>query len=259
MEKQIKIVVCTGGFDPIHSGHIKYLNAARQLGDRLIVGVNSDEWLTRKKGRAFMPIEERRMIVGSLKDVDATMLFDDSDGSAVSLLEEIKRYYPYAEIIFANGGDRNVTNIPETVVKDVVFRFGVGGDNKANSSSWILDEWKAPKTKRDWGYYRILHQDGPGVKVKELTVDPGKRLSMQRHGQRSEFWFVSSGEATVQTINTAKTDAELIGSFSQHKYLHIAQDQWHQLCNETNEPLKVIEIQYGLNCIEEDIIRKNAS
>jgi D-beta-D-heptose 7-phosphate kinase/D-beta-D-heptose 1-phosphate adenosyltransferase len=255
MEKQIKIVVCTGGFDPLHSGHIKYLNAAKQLGDRLIVGVNSDEWLTRKKGRAFMPFEERRMIVGSLKDVDATLSFDDSDGSAIKLLEELKSSYSYADIIFANGGDRNVSNIPETVVKDVTFKFGVGGDNKANSSSWILEEWKSPKTIRDWGYYRVLHQDGPGVKLKELTVDPSKRLSMQRHTERAEFWFVSCGEATVYRINTAKTDPEFVGQYKKHQYLHIPNNEWHQLCNEGHEPLKVIEIQYGSNCIEEDIVR----
>jgi D-beta-D-heptose 7-phosphate kinase/D-beta-D-heptose 1-phosphate adenosyltransferase len=256
MEKQINIVVCTGGFDPIHSGHIKYLSAARQLGDRLIVGVNSDEWLTRKKGRAFMPIEERRMIVGSLKDVDATLTFDDSDGSAISLLEELKISYPYANIIFANGGDRNVTNIPETVVKDITFKFGVGGGDKANSSSWILEEWKSPKTIRDWGYYRVLHQDGPSVKVKELTVNPGQKLSMQKHNERSEFWFVSHGTATVNTIDPVKTEFDELGQFDEHKYLHISKDQWHQLSNDTNEPLKVIEIQYGTNCIEEDIIRK---
>jgi D-beta-D-heptose 7-phosphate kinase/D-beta-D-heptose 1-phosphate adenosyltransferase len=256
MEKQIKIVVCTGGFDPLHSGHIKYLNAARQLGDRLIVGINSDEWLSRKKGRAFMPFEERRMIVGSLKDVDVTLSFDDSDGSAIKLLEELKISYPYADIIFANGGDRNVTNIPETVVKDVTFKFGVGGDNKANSSSWILEEWKSPKTIRDWGYYRVLHQDGPSVKVKELTVNPGQKLSMQKHNERSEFWFVSHGTATVNTIDPVKTEFDELGQFDEHKYLHISKDQWHQLSNDTNEPLKVIEIQYGTNCIEEDIIRK---
>lgn len=254
MEKQIKIVVCTGGFDPVHSGHIKYLNAAKQLGDRLIVGINSDDWLTRKKGKAFMPFEERRMIVGSLKDVDATMSFDDTDGSAISLLEELKNSYPYADLIFANGGDRNVTNIPETVVKDVTFKFGVGGGDKSNSSSWILEEWKTPKTIRPWGYYRILHTVGSGVKLKELTVEPGQRLSMQRHSQRSEFWFVAEGVATVYTVQNS--DLELTGTYNQHQHLWIPRDDWHQLANETTEPLKIIEIQYGINCIEEDIQRK---
>jgi len=252
----MKIVVVTGGFDPLHSGHIAYFQSARQLGDKLIVGVNSDEWLARKKGQPFMPLHERRQIVGSLKDVDATMTFDDSDGSAVSLLEDLKLSYPYAHIIFANGGDRTAKNIPEMSVKDVEFRFGVGGDDKKNSSSWILEEWKAPKTHRAWGYYRILHEDGPGVKLKELTVEPGQRLSMQKHSTRSEFWFVSKGTATVYTVDPGSTDIDLVGVYNEQQYLHVPVNQWHQLSNETDKPLKIIEIQYGINCIEEDITRK---
>ena len=252
----MKIVVVTGGFDPLHSGHIAYFQSARQLGDKLIVGVNSDEWLARKKGQPFMPLHERRQIVGSLKDVDATMTFDDSDGSAVSLLEDLKSSYPYAHIIFANGGDRTAKNIPEMSVKDVEFRFGVGGDDKKNSSSWILEEWKAPKTHRAWGYYRILHEDGPGVKLKELTVEPGQRLSMQKHSTRSEFWFVSKGTATVYTVDPGSTDIDLVDVYNEQQYLHVPVNQWHQLSNETDKPLKIIEIQYGINCIEEDITRK---
>lgn len=252
----MKIVVVTGGFDPLHSGHIAYFQSARQLGDKLIVGVNSDEWLARKKGQPFMPLHERRQIVGSLKDVDATMTFDDSDGSAISLLEDLKSSYPYAHIIFANGGDRTAKNIPEMSVKDIEFRFGVGGDDKKNSSSWILEEWKAPKTHRAWGYYRILHEDGPGVKLKELTVEPGQRLSMQKHSTRSEFWFVSRGTATVYTVDPGSTDIDLVGVYNEQQYLHVPVNQWHQLSNETDKPLKIIEIQYGINCIEEDITRK---
>jgi D-beta-D-heptose 7-phosphate kinase/D-beta-D-heptose 1-phosphate adenosyltransferase len=177
----MKLVVVTGGFDPLHSGHIAYFQEAQQLGDRLIVGVNSDEWLTRKKGQPFMPLDERRQIVGNLKPVYATMAFDDSDGSAIKLLEQLKNEYPNDEIIFANGGDRTPENIPEMSVDGIEFAFGVGGEDKKNSSSWILQEWKSPKTERVWGYYRILHIDGPEVKVKELTVNPGCRISMQKH------------------------------------------------------------------------------
>ncbi len=252
----MKIVVVTGGFDPLHSGHIAYFRSARQLGDKLIVGVNSDEWLVRKKGQPFMPLHERREIVGSLKDVDATMTFDDSDGSAISLLEDLKQSYPYAQIIFANGGDRTATNIPEMSVKDIEFRFGVGGSDKKNSSSWILEEYKAPKTLRQWGYYRILHTNGPGVKLKELTVEPGKHLSMQKHENRAEFWFVSEGQATVYSIDPSTTDIDLVGVYNEHQYLHVPLRQWHQLVNESDKPLKIIEIQYGTNCIEEDIVRK---
>lgn len=255
MENTKKIVVCSGGFDPLHSGHIKYLKAAKLLGDKLIVGVNSDAWLTRKKGRAFMPIGERRTIVANLKFVDETLMFDDSDGSAITLLDHVKLLYPGYEIIFANGGDRTQGNIPETVVKDVVFKFGVGGEEKANSSSWILEEWKAPKVLREWGYYRVLHTDGVEVKVKELTVYPGKSLSMQMHFKRNEFWFVSEGEATVDTVGK---DGEItrLGTFLAHTHLHVFKKEWHRLSNRTDGPLKVIEIQYGEYCLEEDIVRK---
>ena len=76
------IVLATGGFDPIHSGHIAYLKAARQLGDILVVGVNSDEWVARRKGRAFMPILERTEIVKHIQDVDFVITFNDRDDSS---------------------------------------------------------------------------------------------------------------------------------------------------------------------------------
>ena len=245
----MKIVIVTGGFDPIHSGHISYLNAARELGDWLLVGVNSDAWLERKKGRAFMPVEERLAIVYNLKSVDAVKEFDDSDGSACTLIEWVKSQFPYAtEIIFANGGDRTRENIPEMRVDGVTFAFGVGGEDKANSSSWILEEWKAPKTQRPWGYYRVLHEVA-GTKVKELTVEPGQTLSMQRHRDRAEYWLVTSGEC--------KVEKEFGAMFvRKHETVHIPVGNWHQLSNTFKEPCKLVEIQYGARCAEEDIERR---
>jgi cytidyltransferase-like protein len=249
------IVVVSGGFDPIHSGHIRLIKAARALGDQLIVGINSDEWLARKKGRAFMPWTERLCVLNNLSSVDEVYTFDDEDGTARHLLEQVQAHYPNARIIFANGGDRTQDNIPEMTVPGVEFVFGVGGEDKANSSSWILQEWKAPKTQRAWGYYRVLHEAGTKVKVKELTVDPGQRLSMQRHAHRAEHWFVVDGTATVYTINR-KSDQELLGEFIAHQHIHINRHEWHQLCNETDQPLRVVEIQYGVNCVEDDIERQ---
>lgn len=251
----MKIVIVTGGFDPIHSGHIALLKEAKNLGHALAVGLNSDEWLRRKKGHEFMPWSERSVIIENLKMVDIVFSFDDSDGSAIDAIKRVKEVYPDDELIFANGGDRTKDNIPEMVFEDVEFVFGVGGEDKKNSSSWILEEWKSPKTTRPWGYYKVLHQVGAEVKLKELTVEPGKSLSMQKHKQRSEFWFVSEGEATVYTLNR-KTDSELVGKFTQFDHTWIANNEWHQLVNETLEPLRIIEIQYGSNCSEEDIERK---
>jgi cytidyltransferase-like protein len=252
-----KIVLVTGGFDPLHSGHIEYFKSAKKLGDLLVVGINSDSWLSRKKGAPFMPEQERNGIVKNLSMVDRTIFFNDRDGSAKEAIRDLRALYPNDQIVFANGGDRTQENIPEMDIKDdnLVFAFGVGGENKMNSSSWILQEWKTPKTERAWGYYRVLHEQGKDVKVKELTVDPGKCLSMQRHKDRGEHWFVSEGTATVYTLNRS-TDVELIGTFNKFENLHIGKTEWHQLCNETESPLKIVEIQYGDNCIEDDIERK---
>ena len=138
----MKIVVVSGGFDPIHSGHITYFREAKALGDKLVVGINSDAWLTRKKGKSFMPWSERFAIVKAIRYVDYVMEFNDDDDSAIMLLKLVKQTFPNDEIIFANGGDRNVTNNRELDVKGVLFKYGVGGSNKMNSSSDILKEWK---------------------------------------------------------------------------------------------------------------------
>src|SRR5210317_517773 len=124
------VVVVTGGFDPLHSGHISYLKAARKLGDILVVGVNSDSWLERKKGRAFMSVEERSYIVESLGCVTEVLNFNDQDGSAIDCIEKVKYRYSEDKIIFANGGDRTPKNIPAMVVSGVEFKFGVGGYKK---------------------------------------------------------------------------------------------------------------------------------
>ena len=140
----MKFVVVTGGFDPIHSGHIDYIRESAKLGDILIVGVNSDKWLTRKKGKPFMNYQERTEVVNALKWVDHVLSFDDSDDSACSLLETLKKTWigKGDELIFANGGDRNNTNNREAKVEGVKFVYGVGGSNKKNSSSDILKAWK---------------------------------------------------------------------------------------------------------------------
>jgi cytidyltransferase-like protein len=252
----MKIVLVTGGFDPIHSGHIKYLKAAKALGDELVVGLNSDEWLARKKGQAFMPYDERMSVVGNLHCVDWVINFDDEDGSAKHAIYAVREKFPGAEIIFANGGDRTQANIPEMDVEDdnLTFEFGVGGEDKANSSSWILQEWKAPKTERSWGYYRVLHEVA-GTKVKELTINPGQKLSMQRHKDRAEHWHVTEGMCQV--------DSQMPGGYylppktlSKHMTLDIPAGEWHQLANPYEVPCKLVEIQYGPRCDEDDIERR---
>ena len=250
----MKIVVCTGGFDPIHRGHLSYLNEAARMGDMLIVGLNSDAWLQRKKGRAFMGWDDRAAVLNNLKSVNKVVNFNDTDNSAKDLLITMKRQFPYAELIFANGGDRTDSNIPEMDVPDIKFVFGVGGHNKANSSSWILNEWKAPKTERPWGYYRVLHEV-PGTKVKELTINPGQSLSMQRHASRAEHWHVSYGACDVFSMMPDGYALPVV-LLSEHMNYHVPTGQWHRLTNPYEIPCKIVEIQYGAACTEEDIERR---
>lgn len=251
----MKIVVVSGGFDPLHSGHINMIRDAKKLGDKLIVAINSDAWLTRKKGQPFMSLDERACVVSNLRFVDDIEVgFDDSDGTVCDALRRIAIRNPEAEIIFANGGDRGKDNVPEMSVPGVQCVVGVGGENKANSSSWILQEWKAPKTDRQWGYYRVLHEY-PNAKVKELTVDPGRSLSMQRHQHRSEYWLVTQGRARV---NLGKHDSSGYQHFDLDVFdeVHIECGRWHQLTNPFDKPLQIVEIQYGDRCVEEDIERQ---
>ena len=250
----MKVVLVTGGFDPIHSGHIEYFKEAKQLGDKLIVGLNSDAWLERKKGRAFMPGYERSAIIENLKMVDGVILFNDDDNTSSEAIKNVQQLYPNAQIIFANGGDRNAGNIPEVVLPGVLFKFGVGGNNKMNSSSWILDEWKAPKTERPWGYYRVLHEVS-GTKVKELTINPGQKLSMQRHASRSEYWHVTSGRAVVGAMMPNGYCLPAL-TLETHDNYKIAKGDWHQLTNPFDTPCKLVEIQFGSACEEADIERR---
>lgn len=246
----MRVVLVTGGFDPIHSGHLEYFKKAKELGDILVVGLNSDEWLVRKKGQAFMPASERYNILQSLKNVDFVIEYNDDDNSSKDAIRVVRGLFPTYKIIFANGGDRTCVNIPEMEFEDdnLEFVFGVGGTDKKNSSSWILQEWKAPKTDRSWGYYRVLHEV-PGMKVKELTVNPGQELSMQKHFKRNEYWIVSEGRCKVE-----KDYAVLI--LHEHETINILSEQWHRLSNPFDEPCRIVEIQYGELCVEEDIIRK---
>ena len=132
------VVAVSGGWDPIHIGHVRLFQEARKLGDELVVILNNDNWLLKKKGYVFMPQEERMEILEALGVVDKVVLTNHPpDPEDMSVCEELKQLRPH---IFANGGDRKEDNTPEVLVCGemgckMVFNVGKGG--KVQSSSWL--------------------------------------------------------------------------------------------------------------------------
>ena len=252
----MKIVIVTGGFDPTHSGHISYIKAARKLGDYLVVGLNSDQWLQRKKGKAFMPWGERASILAELKDVGRVINFDDSDGTAKDAIRKVRNIYADAHIVFANGGDRTSENIPEmdTDDKNITFMFGVGGEDKKNSSSWILKEWSQPTTERAWGRYTVLDK-GDGWQVKQLEFDAGKALSDQRHSKRSEHWHIVEG---IIRMDLEYPYGDTISkTYYPGTSIDIPHRTWHKATNIGDVTARVVEVWMGAELTEEDIERRD--
>ena len=237
-----KAVLVTGGFDPLHSGHINYFNNAKKLGDKLIVGLNSDDWLTRKKGQPFMDLENRAMVIQSLNMVDEVIIFNDEDNTANHAIHQVLQHHD--NVIFADGGDRIKSFVPEyEKYKDdsrVKFVFNVGGE-KTESSRGLLDKWKSPITYRNWGYYKELYQ-GNGFKVKELVINPHSSLSMQRHQHRSETWNLVSGSAE---IHMGIGEEKMIYELNNNASVLIEKGEWHMGCNMTDKPAHIVEIWRG--------------
>jgi cytidyltransferase-like protein len=249
----MKISIVSGGFDPLHSGHLAYLEAAAKLGNELWVCLNSDEWLIAKKGKAFMCFEERKAILEALRYVDKVIAFDDSDGSSSKGLEFIALQNPQAKLIFCNGGDRNSTNIPESMIPDVEFAFGVGGENKKNSSSSILKSWHINTEQRNWGAFSTLLTKH-NCKVKELVVAPNQGMSFQRHLHRSEVWFIVEGACKVYFQSNTDKQVQLI-TLSSGDLFEVPIFAKHQIVNDSDKDCIMIEIQYGERVDELDIER----
>lgn len=142
-KNKLRVVAVSGGFDPLHAGHVRMFKQAKKLGDKLVVILNNDHWLLKKKGYAFMSQKERKAVLESIKHVDKVVLTSHPDNpNDMSVCAELKKIRPH---IFANGGDRTEKNIPEVAVChkigcQMVFNVGHGG--KIQSSSWLLEKYK---------------------------------------------------------------------------------------------------------------------
>lgn len=142
-KKKKVVVAVSGGFDPLHIGHMRMFKEARNLGDKLVVILNNDHWLMKKKRYVFMPQKERKEVIESIKYVDKVVLTGHPQNPHdMSVCAELKRLKPD---IFANGGDRKLDNILEVAVCQAVncqLVFNVGRGGKIQSSSWLLKKYK---------------------------------------------------------------------------------------------------------------------
>ena len=138
-----KLIILSGGFDPVHKGHVRMFEAASKAG-YVVVGVNSDKWLIRKKEKYFMPFSERKEILESIKFVDEVVGFNDDDDTACDLIKNINnKYSEKMEIYFGNGGDRTNQTTPEIEYCDknnIGLIWDLGG-GKIQSSSDLLKSW----------------------------------------------------------------------------------------------------------------------
>ncbi|MGV8142044.1 MAG: adenylyltransferase/cytidyltransferase family protein [Candidatus Pacearchaeota archaeon] len=234
-------VAASGYFDPLHKGHIEYLQEAKNLGDRLVVIVNSDLQASLKKGKSFMPQDQRIAIIESLSFVDEVFLSIDKDKSVCLSLAKIK------PDIFAKGGDRTAGEIPEG---DVCKRLGIkivdGLGAKVESSSRLISEASNSVVQKPWGTYTDFIREGTCV-IKEITVSPNKRLSLQSHNKRKEYWIVISGEGKAVV-----GEEEL--PLREGSIVLIDFNQKHRIINDTDKTLRIAEVQLG-ECLETDVVR----
>lgn len=246
----MKVVAVSGGFDPIHSGHIQLLESARKLGDKLVVILNNDNWLEDKKGFVFMDAAERKALLLALRCVDDVYITGHKSGDKdSSVCRELRTLQP---AIFANGGDRKFGNVPEQTVCDelgIEMIYDVGGD-KSQSSSWLLNKIRmlGITEKKPWGQF-TLYRSQPNYWIKTLYAAPGKRTSLQTHGQRKEFWMCVAG-TVIATHNGS--ERELFPGDT----LEIMPGDEHRLASESGGT--VIEIAFGkpdeqdINRLEDD-------
>ncbi len=204
----------SGGFDPLHIGHVRMLKEARRLGDKLVVILNNDNWLRNKKGFVFMAEKERKEVIEMFPFVDKVVLTEhkisDPDRSVVRALRKLK------PAIFANGGDRKPEGDPVPEVElckelgiKMVYNIGHGG--KVQSSSWMLGRARRDSVRgvRPWGEY---YEWDAGEKwyVKTLYISAGKRISLQYHHKRAERWILVEGDAyAITVINGKETKTKL--------------------------------------------------
>ena len=255
MSSQDNHVIVSGGFDPIHLGHLNLINEASKLG-KVIVIVNSDEFLLKKKGFYLIPSNERVEIIRNLKNVASVFLSIDKDASVSESIKTLAADKSFNIKFFANGGDRkNESDIPEKKIceeNDIKLIFDVGGGKTQSSSSLFkeaIDIFNFYKnyTKKPWGSYLNLLKESNFL-VKKILVDVNEEISYQSHKYRDEHWILVDG--SLEVINGSSTRI-----LKSNDYDFIKRGAKHKIKNIGSSTAVMIEIQFGDKIDENDINR----
>ena len=251
MTKKYDYALVSGGFDPVHVGHLRMFQDAKKLSDNVILLLNNDEWLIKKKGKQFMNQNQRKEILDEFSSISEVIIQKSNDKSSSKAIEDFVNNNPNKKICYCNGGDRsNIKNIHESEIcrkLDVDLQFGVGGVVKIESSSELTKNYLGNVEKRPWGNYHIIAKN-TGYQIKEIKVSQGSKLSLQKHKNRSEFWQIVKGKSKI-------TIEESEHYLKEREYIYIPKNTVHRIENIGKEDLIFIEIQLGENLKEDDIIR----
>ena len=248
-------VIVSGGFDPIHLGHLNLINEASKFG-KVIVIVNSDEFLIEKKGFYLIPSNERVEIIKNLKNVESVFLSIDKDESVSESIKTLAADKSFNIKFFANGGDRKTrSDIPEQKIceeNDIELIFDVGGGKTQSSSNLFkeaIDVFNFYKnyTKKPWGSYLNLLKESNFL-VKKILVDVNEEISYQSHEFRDEHWILVEG--TLEVINGSSTRV-----LKSNDYDFIERGAKHRIKNIGTNTAVMIEVQFGDKIDENDIKR----
>ena len=252
-------IVISGGFDPIHTGHLNLISDASKITNLLVI-VNNNDFLLNKKGFIFLDEEERLKILSSILGVDDIFLSIDKDhtvNQSIQYLIDSGKKIKF----FGNGGDRkSFIDIPESEVckkNNIELVFNLGGEKSQSSSSIALSLYDQIQKKdkntnfveKPWGYYKTFISEGEYL-LKKIFINPGEELSEQSHDFRDEHWIVVSGRISVLT------DIKIIEKET-NDHIFIKKNTKHKITNNSDEPAIIIEVQTGSILSEDDIIRYN--
>ena len=252
MSKRYNYALISGGFDPVHIGHLAMIKDAKKIADNVIVLLNSDKWLVRKKGKPFMVEAQRAQILEEFESVSEVIIQEkDDDDSSNNAIIDFYNSHKKRTICYCNGGDRSqedkIREAETCKNLGIDLRFGIGGIHKLESSSNLTKNHLSETEGRPWGKFHIIAK-GKGYQIKEIIVKPGKKMSLQRHKNRSEYWQVIDGIGMVY-LEDSKFKLE------KNDNIFIPQGDIHRLENIGQNHLTLIEIQIGKEISEDDIER----